>query len=80
MPELAKLVNTDLKRGFTVPQVAEKHACPACPVGPVDRTGVSPEDRTGGGRSLWSGLLHWKAKMNFDNKTCFGYSEGYCLC
>ena len=25
MPELAKLVNTDLSKGFTVPQVAEKH-------------------------------------------------------
>jgi len=25
MPELAKLVNTDLSRGFTVPQVAEKY-------------------------------------------------------
>jgi hypothetical protein len=29
MPELAKLVNTDLSRGFTVSQVAEKHAYPA---------------------------------------------------
>jgi len=38
MPELAKLVNTDLSRGFTVPQVSEKHVCP-----------VRPEDRTGGG-------------------------------
>ena len=25
MPELAKLVNTDLSKGFTVSQVAEKH-------------------------------------------------------
>ncbi len=25
MPELAKWVNSDLKRGFTIPQVAEKH-------------------------------------------------------
>jgi len=32
MPELAKLVNTDLSKGFTVSQVAEKHACPARPV------------------------------------------------
>ncbi len=30
MPELAKWVNSDLKRGFAVPQVAKKHACPAC--------------------------------------------------
>jgi len=28
MPELAKLVNTDLSKGFTVPQVAEKHGWP----------------------------------------------------
>ncbi len=48
MPELAKWVNSDLKRGFTVSQVAEKHACPACPVAPVDGTGVGPEDPTGG--------------------------------
>ncbi len=25
MPELANLLNTDLSKGFTVPQVAEKH-------------------------------------------------------
>jgi hypothetical protein len=25
MPELAFLLNTDLSKGFTVPQVAEKH-------------------------------------------------------
>ncbi len=53
MPELAKLVNTDLSRDFTVPQVAEKHACPACPLAPVDGTGVGPEDRTGG----WTELM-----------------------
>ena len=40
MPELAKLVNTDLSKGFTVSQVAEKHACP---VGSEDRTGGWPE-------------------------------------
>ncbi len=28
MAELAKLVNTDLSKGFTVSQVAEKHGCP----------------------------------------------------
>ncbi|RZB34735.1 MAG: hypothetical protein SRB1_00503 [Desulfobacteraceae bacterium Eth-SRB1] len=28
MPKLVKLVNTDLSKGFTVFQVAEKHACP----------------------------------------------------
>ena len=59
MPELANPVNADLRKGFTVSRVAEKHACPvgpedrtgACPVGPEDRTGacpVGPEDRTGG--------------------------------
>ena len=40
LPKMATLpnpVNADLSRGFTVPQVAEKHACP---VGPEDRTGV----------------------------------------
>ena len=40
MPTLANFVNTDLKRGFTVPQVAEKHARP---VGPEVRTGGWPE-------------------------------------
>jgi len=29
MPELANSSNADLSRGFTVPEVAEKHACPA---------------------------------------------------
>ena len=28
MPTLANVLNTDLKRGFTVPQVAEKHGWP----------------------------------------------------
>ena len=32
MPELANPPNADLSRGFTVAQVAEKHAYPACPV------------------------------------------------
>jgi len=71
MPELAKLVNTDLSRGFTVPQIAEKHACLACPVAPVDGTGVGSRGNTGtsrkivlgDGRSLWSGPWLWKAKM-----------------
>ena len=65
MPELAKWVNSDLKRGFTVPQVAEKHACPACPVGPVDRTGVGPEDRTGGWTEpmVWSVALEGKSDL-----------------
>ncbi len=32
MPELANLINTDLKRGFTVAQVAAKHGWPEPPV------------------------------------------------
>ena len=52
MASLPKLVNTDLSKGFTVPQVAEKHACP-----------VGPEDRTGGGQSPLSGPLRWRAKV-----------------
>jgi len=47
MPELANQPKADLSKGFTVPQVAEKHACPACPVATADGTGVGPEDRTG---------------------------------
>ena len=54
MPELAKLVNTDLSKGFTVPQVAEKHACP-----------VGPEDRTGGWTEpmVWSVALEGKSDL-----------------
>jgi len=47
LPKMAVLpnpVNTELKQGFTVPQVAEKHACP-----------VGPEDHTGG----WAEPLVW---------------------
>jgi len=55
MPELAKLVNTDLSRGFTVPQVAEKHACP-----------IGPEDRTGGWAEplVWSIALEGKSDLD----------------
>ena len=65
MPELAKWVNGDLKRGFTVSQVAEKHACPACPVAPADGTGVGPEDRTGGWTEpmVWSVALEGKSDL-----------------
>ena len=38
MLALAKLVNTDLSKGFTVSQVAKKHACP---VAPREITGTS---------------------------------------
>ena len=55
MPELAKLVNTDLSKGFTVSQVAEKHACP-----------VGPEDRTGGWTEpmVWSIALEGKSDLD----------------
>jgi hypothetical protein len=72
MPELAKLVNTGLSKGFTVPHVAEKHACPACPVeylpcemrslflrGEVHSSGVGPEDRTGG----WTEPMVWSIAL-----------------
>jgi len=45
MAILPNLLNADFKRGSTVLQVAEKHACP---VAPMDGTGVSPADGTGG--------------------------------
>ncbi|MBU4414337.1 MAG: ParB N-terminal domain-containing protein, partial [Proteobacteria bacterium] len=48
MPGLANLINADLSKGFTVPQVAEKHACP-----------VGPEDRTGG----WAEPLVWSIAL-----------------
>ena len=41
--ELPFSLNNELRRGCTVSQVAEKHACP-----------VGPEDRTGVGQSLSS--------------------------
>ena len=50
--------NADLSRGFTVSQVAEKHACPACPVAPADGTGIGLEDRTGG----WTELMVVRVK------------------
>ncbi len=54
MAVLPNLVNADLKRGFTVPQVAEKHACP-----------VGPEDRTGGWTEpmVWSVALEGKSDL-----------------
>ena len=54
MPELANQPKADLSRGFTVSQVAEKHACP-----------VGPEDRTGGWAEpmLWSLALEGKEDL-----------------
>jgi len=48
MPELANQPKADLSRGFTVPQVTEKHACP-----------VGPEDRTGG----WTEPMVWSLAL-----------------
>ena len=48
MAVLPNFVNADLKRGFTVPQVAEKHACP-----------VGPEDRTEG----WTEPMVWSVAL-----------------
>ncbi len=48
MLELVKPLNADLSRGFTVPQIAEKHACP-----------VGPEDRTGG----WTEPMVWSVAL-----------------
>ena len=48
MPELANSSKADLSRGFTVAQVAEKHACP-----------VGPEDRTGG----WAEPMVWSLAL-----------------
>ena len=45
MPELAKLVNTDLSKGFTVSQVAEKHDCPEPLVWSIALEGKSDVDR-----------------------------------
>jgi len=48
MPALANLINSDLSIGFTVAQVAEKHACP-----------VGSEDRTGG----WTEPMVWSLAL-----------------
>ncbi len=55
MPVLAKSPNTDLSKGFTVSQVAEKHACP---VGPEDRTGDWAEP------VVWSIALEGKSDLD----------------
>ena len=39
---IGKTPNTGLRKGFTVPQVAEKHACPACPVKPPATLDIYP--------------------------------------
>ena len=77
-PELAKLVNTDLSKGFAVSQVAEKHACPACPVAPADGTGVGPEDRTGGWAEslVWSIALEGKSDQGRFESLKWGFVPG----
>jgi hypothetical protein len=65
MPVLANSTNTDLSRGFTVSQVAEKHACP-----------VGPEDRTGG----WTEPMVWslalEGKEDLERKKRAGCQRG----
>ena len=48
MPSLAIPLNADLLKGFTVSQVAEKHACP-----------VGSEDHTGG----WAESMAWSIAL-----------------
>ncbi|MBL7180968.1 MAG: ParB N-terminal domain-containing protein [Desulfobacterales bacterium] len=64
MATLPNSINADLSRGFTVAQVAEKHACPAVPRSiPKDSTayltGVGPEDRTGD----WTEPMVWSLAL-----------------
>ena len=56
MPALAFLLNTDLKRGFTVPQVAEKHGWPEPLVWSVALEGRDDRERF---KLLMWGLLTW---------------------
>jgi hypothetical protein len=56
MPELAKLVNTDLSKGFTVPQVAEKHGWPE-PL--VWSLALENKDDLPRFKALMWGLLTW---------------------
>jgi hypothetical protein len=45
MPELAKLVNTDLSKGFIVSQVAEKLGCPEPLVWSIALEGKTDQER-----------------------------------
>jgi hypothetical protein len=56
MPILAKLVNTDLSKGFTVPQVAEKHGWPEPLVWSLALEGKDDIQRF---KALMWGLLTW---------------------
>ncbi|MEA1900577.1 MAG: hypothetical protein U9N47_07415 [Thermodesulfobacteriota bacterium] len=56
MPELAKLVNTDLSKGFTVSQVAEKHGWTEPMVWSIALEGKSDPDRF---KALNWGLRTW---------------------
>jgi len=56
MPELAKLVNTELSKGFTVSQVAEKHGWAEPPVWSIALEGKSDLDRF---KALNWGLRTW---------------------
>ncbi len=61
MPELAKLVNTDLSRGFTVSRVAEKHGWTEPMIWSVALEGKSDLER-------------FKA-LNWGLKTCISVSK-----
>ncbi len=56
MPMMAKLVNSDLKKGFTVPQVAEKHGWPEYLVWSLK---LEEEDDLGKCRELQWGVRTW---------------------
>ena len=56
MPELAKLVNTDLSKGFTVSQVAEKHGCPGPFVWSIALERKTDQERF---KALNWGLITW---------------------
>jgi len=56
MPELANLPNADLKRGLTVPQVAEKHGCPEPLVWSIALEGKEDNERF---KALNWGLRTW---------------------
>ena len=63
MPELAKLVNTDLSKGFTVPQVAEKHGWAEPLVWSIALEGKSDLDRF---KELNWGLRTWDLCVSLD--------------
>mgnify|MGYP000294615047 CR=1 FL=1 len=66
MPGLANLINTDLSKGFTVPQVAEKHGWTEPMVWSIALEGKSDLDRfkaLNWGLRTWD-LWNWNVKPN----------------